>query len=357
MVLPMDIRSVLFTLAGEDCIAGGDEGAAHAALALVKESCPAAHYDALGGIVAPFFPAAPGGEHILLEAHLDEIGFMVTAVDADGFLRVGRSGGPDLRVLLGHEVRVHGRETLHGVFCCRPPHPAGGDEYKKVPEPSELAVDIGFGRDEACALVAPGDPVFLSRTPAELLGGLVTGKAFDNRAGITAVLYCLELLRKRRPEIGVTALFSLSEELGFKNAGAGAFAAAPTQALIFDVSFALTPDSPKEKCGEFFKGPMIGVSPILCKEITASLFGTARAGGIPYQTEVMPGGTGTNSDAVAVSGPGVKTGLLSIPLRYMHTAAEVVALADIESTGRLAAEYILGAAGRGLGPRTEGGSL
>lgn len=346
MVIAMDIKSVLFALAGEDCITGGDEGAAHTALALVKESCPEAHYDALGNIVAPFVPPSPGGEHILLEAHLDEIGFMVTSVDADGFLRVGKSGGPDLRILLGHEVRVHGQKTLPGVFCCRPPHLASKDEYKKVPEPSELAVDIGLTHDEACALVAPGDCVFLSRTPAKLLGGLVTGKAFDNRAGVTAVLRCLELLRSRRPDVGVTALFSLSEELGFKNAGAGAFAAAPTQALVFDVSFALTPDSPREKCGEFFKGPMIGVSPILSNEVTAALFETAKAKGIPYQTEVMPGGTGTNSDAVAVAGPGVKTGLLSIPLRYMHTAAEVIAPEDIESTGRLAAEYILDAAAR-----------
>ncbi len=140
---------------------------------------------------------------------------------------------------------------------------------------------------------------------------------------------------------GLTAAFSLSEELGLRGAVTASFGVAPTHAIVVDVSFGMTPDAPREKCGDMGKGPMIGVSPVLSREVTSMLFSLAKEQSIPYQTEVMGGETGTNADAVSVSREGVATGLVSVPLRYMHTAGETVLIEDIENTARLMAAAAL----------------
>lgn len=335
----MDMKSLLGRLSAASCVTGR-EGAAALALEAVKPWSSAAHFDRMGNLVAPIVPAQPDGIHLVMEAHLDEIGFTVTAVDDDGFLRVSRVGGPDLRVLPGQEVTVFGREKLFGVFCCTPPHLSRPEDRRKPPEADRLAVDVGLSRQRAVEQVAPGDFITLRREPAELLGGRLTGKALDDRAGVAAVLRALELLGAEKPPFGLTVLFCLGEELGERGAKTAAFAAAPTHALIVDVSHALTPDAKPEECGRLGKGPMIGVSPVLDAALTARLHALAQEQGIPFQTEAMAGSTGTDSDVVSVTGPGVRTVLVSIPQRYMHTAAEVIDYADVENTARLMAAYI-----------------
>ena len=335
----MVMKSLLCRLSAASCVTGR-EGAVSLTREAVKPFAPAAYLDRLGNLVAPVQPARPGGLHLMVEAHLDEIGFAVTAVDDDGFLRVGRAGGPDLRVLPGQEVTVFGRQELFGIFCCTPPHLSRPEDRRKPPEADGLAVDVGLPRERVVELVTPGDIVTLRRQPAELLGGRLTGKALDNRAGVVAVLRALELLGRPLPSAGLTAVFSMGEELGERGAKAAAFAIAPTHALVVDVSHALTPDAKPEECGELGRGPMIGVSPVLDAALTARLHELAKEEGIPFQTEAMAGATGTDSDAVSVAGPGVKTVLVSIPQRYMHTAAEVVEYADVENTARLMAAYI-----------------
>ncbi|HEX3026347.1 MAG TPA: hypothetical protein VHR42_03860, partial [Clostridia bacterium] len=225
----MDIESLLFDLSVSDCMLPGEEGH-RKALNELRKLCPEACSDNLGNIIAPVFPTPAGGEHILIDAHLDEIGFVVTTIDPDGFLRVNKVGGPDMRTLLGHEVTVHGKKTLYGVFCCQPPHLTSRADYKKAAEISEIAIDVGLSHDKACELVSPGDTVFLRRNPAKMLGGLVTGKAFDNRAGVVSILRCIDLLKGQKPGAGLSVIFSLSEETSFKAVSGGTFAVAPTQA-------------------------------------------------------------------------------------------------------------------------------
>ncbi|HEX2938703.1 MAG TPA: M42 family peptidase, partial [Ruminiclostridium sp.] len=283
--------------------------------------------------------AKEGKPNILLEAHMDEIGFVVQTIDDDGFLHIGKVGGNDLRVLLGSEVTVFGKEPLYGIFCCRPPHLSSRDDYKKVPELDELAIDIGLSHDKAVEKVKPGDYITLRQVPAGILNGAMTGKALDNRAGVAVVLRCLELCAAKI-DCGLCAAFTLSEELGCRGAVTAAYSAAPTHAIVVDVSFGYTPDAPREKCGDLGKGPMIGVSPTLSGEVTSMLFELAKEKNIPYQTEVMGGETGTNADSVSISRGGVATGLVSVPLRYMHTAAEVIAVADVEYTAQLMAAAV-----------------
>lgn len=333
-------QELLFSLCENDCIIGNVMDAATVAMKEVKKYSSEAYFDRYGNIIAPIKKPKNGGMHLMLEAHIDQIGFVVTNIDADGFLHVGRVGGPDMRILLGNEVTVHAKKGLFGVFCCRPPHLSSSDDYKKVPSEDEIAIDIGFDAEKAKELVSPGDYVTLARRPSALLNGYVTGKSIDNRAGVAVMLRSLELLAGQLPDIGLTVLFALSEELGERGAKTGAFAVNPTHAIVVDVSYGYTPDSPREKCGDLKKGPMIGISPVLSREMTDRFFEIAKEKGIPYQTEVMSEETGTDSDAVSITREGVKTGLLSVPLRYMHTSIEMIAIEDLENTAAVIAEYI-----------------
>lgn len=330
------LKDLLTALCQTECVAAFPEGPV---LEQMKSFCPGLHADRMGNLTAQIFPPRADGRHLMLDAHLDEIAFVVTAIDEQGFLRVGRAGGADLRALQAQEVTVLGRERLFGVFCCRPPHLSTGEDRKKVPDIEELAVDIGLSFDAAVQKVAPGDFVCLRRGPASLLNGTLTSRALDDRAGAAAVLWAADELKNEDFPAGLSVLLSLAEELGERGARTGAFAIAPTDALVVDVSFGLTPGLTPEQCGKLGGGPMIGISPCLAKSTTDLLFETAKENKIPYQTEVMPGDTGTNASAIAVTGAGVRTGMASIPLRHMHTAAEAVQLSDVENTGRLLAAF------------------
>ena len=179
-----------------------------------------------------------------------------------------------------------------------------------------------------------------------LAGSRISGKALDDRAGVAAVLLCLDLLKGKELACDIAAVFAVQEELGCRGAQTAAFSLHPDAAIAVDVSFALTPDADPVKCGRLGKGPMIGFAPGLDNEWTSSLMDVARACELPFQREVMGGDTGTDADAIASAQTGVRTALLSIPLRYMHTPVETVDLRDVENTGRLMAEWLLSRYGK-----------
>ena len=154
------------------------------------------------------------------------------------------------------------------------------------------------------------------------------------------MLYALELLRDKELAYNVAVVFSSQEEVGERGAKTGAFEVDPDIALAVDVSFAYAIGEDESKCGYLGKGPMIGISPSLSREISDGLFAAARKADIPYQTEVMSGLTSTNADRYSVNRCGAKACTVSIPLRNMHTPVEVIDLADVELTAKLLAEFI-----------------
>ena len=173
-----------------------------------------------------------------------------------------------------------------------------------------------------------------------MTGSRVTSKALDDRAGVAAVLHCLELLKDAALSWDVAAAFAVQEELGCRGSAAAAYALQPDRAIAVDVSFALTPDANPAKCGKLGGGPMVGYAPGLDYAMCRRLEDVAKQAGIPCQQEVMGGDTGTDADSISAARAGVPTALLSIPLRYMHTPVEMVDLRDVENVGKLMAEYI-----------------
>jgi putative aminopeptidase FrvX len=291
--------------------------------------------DALGNIIGEI---SADGTHILLDAHLDTIGLIVTDIDKTGFLRFSTIGKVDLRLLSGAQVTVWGKKPLFGVITSTPPHLANPDDAGKIIPAERLAVDIGFNEEKAKGLVSPGDMITFNGGFCEMLGDTVTSAGLDNKAGVAVILRALELLKDKRHNKKISVVFSVFEETGGGGACAASFGINPDKAIAVDVSFSDYPGAGLPLLGS---GAMIGISPVLSREMSNELKSTASEKSIPFTLEVMNGLTSTNADKIAISGKGVKTALISIPLRCMHSAVETADVLDLESCARLIAEYIV----------------
>jgi len=292
-----------------------------------------------GNLIINFGERSNDRTHVLIDAHADEIGFIVTYIDEDGFIVPGNVGGMDYRLLPAQRVTVHGKTDIKGVVSTLPPHLSDGADPSSGMD--NVRIDTGFSAEELRKQVSPGDMISFSSDVHELYGNRLTGKSLDNRAGVCALVKMFSLLSKGgSPSCSYTLLFSSSEEIGERGAAAACFDIDPDIAVAVDVSFAYSKDEKREDCGLMSKGPMIGVSPSLSREISDLMISTATECNIPYQTEIMPGLSGTNADRFSVSGSGVKSCTCSIPLKYMHTPAEVTDVKDIDLTAELLAEFL-----------------
>lgn len=318
----------------------GDEDAAAAQVAAAAlDFCDTVEIDPLGGVHA--FWGDPNAERqVMLDAHIDSIGLAVTGIDSNGFLSVGNVGGMDRRVLPGALVTVYGKETLHGIVSCLPPHLVQGGA-EKVPEITDLGVDVGLTKEEAEACFSLGDRVLVQAPLRRLLGDRVAGAALDDRAGCAAVILAAKAIAAAKPQLGLHVVLSAKEETGGQGAQVQAYRCEPTEAIVVDVTFATQEGVSSKEAVELGKGPAIGYAPLLDKKMSEDLKAAARRAGIPFQTEIMGRTTGTNADEVAVSRAGVRCGLVSIPQRSMHTPVEVCDLQDIENTAKLMAQYVL----------------
>ena len=333
----MDLKKTVTELAEASGTSGSEEDAAGLALSMLRQFCPDAAISG-GNVIGRFGTHVEGRPSLVLDAHIDQVGFAVTAVTDEGFIKVGNIGGIDRRLLPAQPVVIHGKSDIKGVICSTPPHLTNG--RTPVPEISDIAIDAGMSRAELEQIVSSGDTITFDAVCRDLIGTRITGGALDDRCGVAAVLYALELLGGAETAYNVTVIFSTQEEVGERGAKIGAFAVDPDIAIAVDVSFGFAMYEDETKCGYLGSGPMIGVSPSLSREISDSLAAAAEAEDIPYQTEVMCGLTSTNADRYAVSRCGAKTCTVSIPLRNMHTPVEVIDLTDVELTAKLLAAFI-----------------
>ena len=333
----MDIKSTVVSLSEVSGTSGSESKAAQLALSMLREYCPDAEI-INGNVIGKFGNHREGLPSLLLDAHIDQIGFTVTYITDEGFIKVGNIGGIDRRLLPAQPVVVHGSRDIKGVICSVPPHLTSGSS--EVLEMDDVAIDTGMTKEELEKLVSLGDSVTFDVTCRELIGSRITCGALDDRCGVASILYTLELLKDSDLAYNVTVIFSTQEEVGERGAKIGAFEIDPDIALAVDVSFAYAIGEEESKCGYLGKGPMIGISPSLSREISEELINTAKSADIPYQIEVMSGLTGTNADRFSVNRCGAKACTVSIPLRNMHTPVEVIDLTDVKQTAKLLAAYI-----------------
>lgn len=333
----MDIKNTVVMLS-EAAGASGDESmAAELALDMLKKYCPDAEIKN-GNVIGKFGEFNESLPSLVLDAHIDQIGMIVTYITDEGFVKIGNLGGIDRRLLPAQQVVIHGKRDIKGVICSVPPHLSSGKN--EVISFSDAAVDTGMTKSELEEIISYGDTITFDVKCRNLIGSRITGGALDDRCGVASILYALELLKDQKIAYNVTVIFSAQEELGERGAAIGAFEINPDIAIAVDVSFAFAKGENEQKCGYLGKGPMIGISPSLSKEISHKLIDTAKNSKIPYQLEVMNGLTSTNADRYSVNREGAESCTVSIPLRNMHTPVEVIDISDVEFTGKLLAEFI-----------------
>lgn len=333
----MDIRSTLKSLTEKVGVSGDEFAASNAAEELLKLYAEDVQTDKFGNVTGFVKAAKSNAKTLLLDAHIDQVGYIVTYINDNGFLSVGACGSPDVKTLLAQSVTVHGKKDILGVVSTLPPHVQNDGGAPKI---SDISIDVGMTKEQAEAVISQGDRVTVNSCFKELCGDVVSAPAVDDRSGVCAILAALDMLKGKDPAYNIAVCFSAQEETGERGAKQAAFRIKPDEALIVDVSFGRTPDSDPKDTAELGSGVMIGFSPALDKKLSNSLRALAIKCDIPFTCEVMPSSTGTNADAVSVSGSGVRCCTLSFPIRYMHTSVEAVNINDIENTARLIYEYI-----------------
>lgn len=300
--------------------------------------------DVHGNVTAVVNPDAP--MKIMLAGHMDEIGFIVHHISDEGLLYFSAIGGHDSIIPVGQMVWVHGRQRTAGCIGRKAIHLLSPEEGKKKPELKDLWIDIGASsRAEAEAAVQVGDVVTYQYEFQPLLGDRVMARAFDNKVGLFIVAETLRLLKEEgglARGVGVHAVGTVQEEIGSRGAKTAAFAIGAQTGLAVDVDHAVDyPGVSKAQYGQLDvgKGPSVSrganTNPIVFDLIRRA----AMEEGIPFQVRVTPGATPTDAGAMQINGPGMATGLLGIPLRYMHTPCEVLSLKDVEDCARLMAAY------------------
>lgn len=308
--------------------------------------CDEVTTDALGSVFGRILPlSGQGGDapRLLIAAHMDEIGLVVQSIEESGALRVLPVGGVNRRILFGKPVIVHGREPLQGLIGSLPPHLTGADERKKIPDWSGFFVDVGLPAERVKELVRPGDVVSFDGPARALIEGRFASRALDDRAGLAALLHAAAIVagQRHRLEVEVLVAATAQEEVGLRGAGPLSYRLAPHAAVAVDVGFGDMPGLPPRETIELGKGPAITAGPNIHPGVREALLRAAEAHRIDVQVEVFPGSSGTDAWAFQVSREGVPTGVVSIPLRSMHSTVELLDLADLEATSSLLAHFAL----------------
>jgi len=287
-----------------------------------------------------------GSPRILLAGHCDELGFIVQYITDEGFLHFRNIGGFDVNIIPGRRVKVHTKKgPILGVTGKKAIHVMTDEEKKKKAEIHDLWIDIGVGdRKEAEALVSVGDPVTYTVGFEELRKDLAISRGFDDKAGSFAVGEVLRMLSGKSFKAAVYSVSTVQEEVGLRGARTSAFGINPKVGIAVDVTHATDhPDMDKKRVGDIKlgSGPVIARGANINPVVEKMLIRTARDEKIPFQIEAAPGGTGTDANAIQLTRAGVATGLVSIPLRYMHTSVETLSLKDVENVSKLLTAFIL----------------
>ncbi len=307
---------------------------------LMAPYCDRVEIDDFGNVLGYRDCGIPGAKTVMLDAHIDQIGFLITEVTEEGFLRFTTVGGVDQRMLLGSELTVLTKKgPILGIVAAIPPHlQKAGDDKKSVPIP-EMVVDIGMTGEQAKKTVRVGDYMAFANDALELQGDALCGKAFDDRACLVCLLHAMELLQGKPLAVNVVVSASTKEETGFQGGISAGLKVQPDYAIAVDVTHARTGDAPQVivKLGD---GPNVDMGSNSNPKFAKRVIEVARAKQIPHIVTSCPAGSGTNAWPIQMQGQGVTTLVVSLPLKYMHSPVEMLRMTDVKNVGKLLAAFI-----------------
>lgn len=313
----------------------GDEGSVREyIIEKIKDICEY-RTDNLGNLICLRKGAKTSEKKIMICAHMDEVGMIVTSVRSDGTLTFGTVGGVDASVIIGRQVKV-GKALLSGVIGSTAIHNLSPEERDKAPKTDSLYIDIGAAdKADAERYVKPGDCVYFDSEYMEFGSGRVKSKAIDDRAGCAMMIK----LMQEEHEYDTYYVFNVQEEIGLRGSTVSAFSVQPDIAIVLEATTAADIDgvSGAKKVCSLGGGPVVSFmdrSTIYDKELYRIAFEAAEKEGIPCQTKTMIAG-GNDSGAIHISGKGVRTIAVSVPCRYLHSPSCVIEYADLENSYRL----------------------
>ncbi len=331
---------LLRELVEADGVSGHEDAVREILMKAIEDRVDECRIDALGNLIAVKYGRGGNGHaprRVLVAAHMDEVGLMVTRVDRDGNVRFRPVGGIDPRVVLAKAVRI-GDGKIPGVIGVKPIHLLTEAEEGRVPEFDQLSIDTGLSGDEACRTIKPGMyATFATRFDTLDEEGLrtVKGKAFDDRAGCAVLV---ELLSGTYP-FDLYGAFTVQEEVGLRGARVAGYAVEPDVALVLEGT--VCDDGPKEKdtspTTRLGAGPAITVmdrSVICDRRLIQLLVRTAEAENIPYQFK-QPMIGGTDAGAIHLQREGSPSAVVAVPARYIHSPVSVLSLNDLDHAVRL----------------------
>ena len=299
--------------------------------------------DGLGNVIAIREAAHEGAPKVMLAGHMDEIGFVVSHVDDNGFVRLVPLGGFDPKTLVAQRVRIsgHAGQDLLGVIGSKPIHILSADERKKAVEIKDLFVDCGRPAAEVKALVELGDPVTLDQS-FEVMGDALCCKAMDNRVSIWTLIRALERVESR--EVAIYAVATAQEEVGLRGALTASHRIQPDLGIAIDVTLACDVPSAKpeqhiSKLGSGVAIKLLDSASISTPRLVSAFRELAREQGIPHQMEILPRG-GTDAGGIQRGGDAVPAITLSVPTRYVHTVVEMIHRKDLEATVDLLVAFL-----------------
>lgn len=338
----MELHELLQKLTEIDGVSGFEKNVGNYIEEVFASQLDSIRKDSLGNLIAFKKGSGEGMPKVILCAHMDEIGLMVTRLEEGGFLHFTSVGGFDQRTLPGQQVTVYGKKPVTGIIGFKAPHLQKTTEKGKSVKMEDLFIDTGLSMDEIRDLVRPGDIVAIQRNFLTLQEKCRAGKALDDRAGVALLWQCLQELSRISHMADVYLVATVQEEVGVRGATTATYGVAPDIGIAIDVCHGNFPGAAEHEVSELGKGPVITSGPNIHPLVAEKLQQIACEYHLPYQKDVSPGPTGTDARAIQVSLEGIPTGLLSIPLRYMHTSVELLDLEDIKVGGRLLAYFVAG---------------
>lgn len=336
----MTLKELIISLSGVMSVSGNERRGGEELKKLIGGVFDDYKTDALGNHLFIKKCGRPNAPRILVDTHFDEIGMMVTGIKEGGFLSVINIGGVDTRILPASEVIVYGKEPIFGVFAAKAPHLSTPADMEKLTPLSDMLIDTGYTKEELEELCPIGTPVGFKPIYADLLNDRLAGKAFDDKACGACAVFGIDAVQRRDLAGDVYFLFSAYEETGMTGARVAGFGIRPDYALVLDVTHAAVPEAKDRYLPEFGSGVAVAASPITNRKLTRMVTELCKAGNIPFTVDACPGSTGTNANVLGISAEGIPTALCSLPLKSMHTSAEVLSVEDARSLSRVVSAFI-----------------
>jgi len=314
----------------------GNEGAVALYIAKAFEPyCDEVTVDGLNSVIGHIKGTGP---KVMLCAHLDEIGLMVSKIEKDGALRMRNVGGVDPRILPGMRVTVHGKETLMGVIGAKPPHLLTAADRAKNYNREDLYIDLGMSPERVNEMVQVGDFVTLECAFTKLLNNRYSTKSVDDRGCVAILLRAMELLQKTAHTADLYFVATCQEEIGSYGAATAGFGVDPEIGIALDVCHATTPGAPALATHEL--GSVVATKgPFINRYLRKKLDEIAHEINVEVQSGVAARGTSTDADSLGIVRGGVPTVLLELPLKYMHTSVELFDMHAVTECARLLAAY------------------